>query len=56
MVVVLPDPFRGIGTWTDFMEMEVTLQDQYQRSKMEERRAKIGVPNRLRFGTVEEVS
>jgi len=56
VVVVLPDPFRGIGVWRNSMETQQS--GHASRSGPEVKNgsssAKDGAPDRLRCGTIQE--
>jgi len=56
VVVVLPDPFRGMGAWRNSTETQQLNHAPRSLPKVKTRRssAKDGVPERLRCGTIQE--
>jgi len=58
MVVVLPDPFRGMGAWSNSTETQQLGHAPRSKPEVKNGRnsAENGAPKRLGCGTVKEVS
>jgi len=56
VVVVLPDPFRGMGAWRNYTETQKSGHAPRSGAEVKSGRssAKDGAPERLRCGTVQE--